>query len=95
LKNLVVLVAAAAYFAADFLGQQMKLRTFAEKLLIVSQRFTGTHPSAFTRLADGIRRLLSRSALPATTGIAPETTVGIGLRLLSPTILGKVLEIFV
>jgi hypothetical protein len=71
LNNLVLLATAAAYFAA-VLGQQRKLCIFAEKLLIVSQRFTGTHPSAFTRLADGIRRLPVRQRLPATTGIAPE-----------------------
>jgi hypothetical protein len=33
LKNLVILVTAAAYFAATFLGQQMKLRILCEKLL--------------------------------------------------------------
>jgi hypothetical protein len=31
LKNLVVLVTAAAYFAATFLGQKMKLRILCEK----------------------------------------------------------------
>jgi hypothetical protein len=39
LKNLVILVTAVAYFAATFLGQQMKLRILCEKLLIISQRF--------------------------------------------------------
>ena len=41
LKNLVVLVTAAAYFATTYLGQQMKLRILAEKLLVISQRFFG------------------------------------------------------
>jgi hypothetical protein len=43
LKNLIVLVTAAAYFAATFLGQKIKLRILCEKLLIISERF---HPSA-------------------------------------------------
>jgi len=48
-----------AYFAATFLGQQMKLRILCEKLLIVSQRFFGIPPFRFYALADGIRRILS------------------------------------
>jgi len=37
----VIPVRAVAYFAAKFLGQQMKLRVLCEKLLIISQRFFG------------------------------------------------------
>jgi len=62
LKNLVVLVTAAAYFAATFLGQKMKLRILCEKLLIISQRFFGIPPFRFYALADGIRRILSPAA---------------------------------
>ena len=62
LKNLVVLVTAAAYFAATFLGQKMKLRILCEKLLIISQRFFGIPPFRFYALADGIRRILSPGA---------------------------------
>src|SRR6266478_4737711 len=51
LKNLVVLVTAAAYFAATFLGQKMKLRILCEKLLIISQRFFGIPPFRFYALA--------------------------------------------
>ena len=36
-----MLVTAAAYFAATFLGQQMKLRILTDKLLVISQRFFG------------------------------------------------------
>jgi hypothetical protein len=61
LKNLVILVTAAAYFAATFLGQQMKLRILCEKLLIISQRFFGIPPFRFYALADGIRRILSHA----------------------------------
>jgi hypothetical protein len=63
LKNLVILVTAAAYFAATFLGQQMKLRILVDKLLIISQRFFGIPPFRFYALADGIRQILSQSTL--------------------------------
>jgi hypothetical protein len=59
---LVVLVTAAAYFAATYLGQQMKLRILAEKLLVIWQRFFSIPPFRFYALADGIGRLLSGSA---------------------------------
>lgn len=58
LKNLVVLVTAAAYFAATFLGQKLKLKILCEKLLIISRRFFGIPPFRFYALADGIRTLL-------------------------------------
>jgi hypothetical protein len=58
LKNLVVLVTAAAYFAATFLGQTLKLKILCEKLLIISRRFFGIPPFRFFALADGIRTLL-------------------------------------
>ncbi len=61
LKNLVVLVTAAAYFAATFLGQKMKLRILCEKLLIISQRFFGIRPFRFYALADGIKKILSQT----------------------------------
>ena len=62
LKNLVVLVTAAAYFAATFLGQKMKLRLLCEKLLIISRRFFGIPPFRFYALADGIKNVLSRTS---------------------------------
>jgi hypothetical protein len=62
LKNLVVLVTAAAYFAATFLGQKMKLRILCEKLLIISQRFFGIPPFRFYALADGIKQILSQAS---------------------------------
>ena len=63
LKNFVVLVTAVAYFAATFLGQQMKLRILCEKLLIISQRFFGIPPFRFYALADGIRKFFSQTTL--------------------------------
>jgi hypothetical protein len=61
LKNLVVLVTAAAYFVATFLGQKRKLRILCEKLLILSQRFFGIPPFRFYALADGIKEILSQT----------------------------------
>jgi hypothetical protein len=60
LRNLVLLVTAAAYFAATFLGQKLKLKILCEKLLIISQRFFGIPPFRFYALADGIKKILSR-----------------------------------
>ena len=62
LKNLVVLVTAAAYFAATFLGQKMKLRILCEKVLIISQRFFGIPPFRFYALAYGIKKILSQTS---------------------------------
>lgn len=71
LKNLVVLVTAAAYFAATFLGQKMKLRILCEKLLIVSQRFFGIPPFRFYALADGIKRILAQTSPQPPTQMPP------------------------
>ena len=73
----------------------MKLRIHAEKLLIVSQRFLGMPPFRSYSPGGWNSPLSVRQRLPATTEIAPGTTVGIRLRLLSLTSLGKALEIFV
>lgn len=70
LKNLVVLVTAAAYFAATFLGQKMKLRILCEKLLIISQRFFGIPPFRFYALADGIKKILAQTS-PGTPEKSP------------------------
>ena len=61
LKSLVVLVTAAAFFAATFLGQKIKLRILCEKLPIIAQRFFGIPPFRFHRLADGIKNVFSQS----------------------------------
>lgn len=79
LKNLVVLVTAAAYFAATYLGQQMKLRILAEKLLVISQRFFGIPPFRFYALADGISRLLSRSAFQPPPELPPDAQLELAL----------------
>ena len=46
-KNLVIRLTAVPHLAATFLGQQMKLRLLSEKMLIPSQRFSGSRPSVF------------------------------------------------
>jgi len=79
LKNLVVLVTAAAYFAATYLGPQMKLRILTEKLLVISQRFFGIPPFRFYALADGIRRLLSGSRFDATQQSPPDLQLELAL----------------
>jgi hypothetical protein len=79
LKNLVVLVTAAAFFAATYLGQQMKLRILAEKLLVISRRFFGVPPFRFYALADGIRRLLSGSAFQPTEKSPPDAQLELAL----------------
>jgi len=66
LQNLVALVA-AAYFAAVFLGQKLKLRLLAEKLLIISLRFFGIPPFRFYALAEGIRKALGQGRAPTPT----------------------------
>ena len=72
LKNLVALVTAAAYFAATFLGQKLKLKILCERLLIISLRFFGIPPFRFYALAEGIRKVLSQTS-PETASPPPET----------------------
>ena len=72
LKNLVLLMTAAAYFATAFLGQKLKLKILCEKLLIIAQRFFGIPPFRFYALADGIHNILSRSS-PSPPADPPQT----------------------
>ena len=71
LKNLVVLVTAAAYFAATFLGQKMKLSLLCRELLVISQRFFGIPPFRFYALADGIKRVLFPATLDPPAPLPP------------------------
>lgn len=73
LKNLVVLVTAAAYFAATFLGQKRKLRILCEKLLTISQRFFGIPPFRFYALADGIKKILSQTTFSLPEKLLPSS----------------------
>ena len=58
IRNMVVLVHAAAYFAAVYLGQNLKLKIMIERIFLVSKRFFGV-PSFFNyAIADGLYNLL-------------------------------------
>ena len=78
LKELALLMTAATYFAATFLGQELKLKILCEKLLIISQRFFGIPPFRFYALADGIGNILSRSG-PSPPAADPPTNVQLEL----------------
>jgi DDE family transposase len=79
LKNLILLAGAAAYFAATFLGQKLKLRILCDKLLIISQRFFGIPPFRFYALADGIRKILSRCKPSQAVESPPELQLELAL----------------
>jgi len=58
IRNLVVLVLAVSYFAAVYLGQNLKLKILVERIFLVSKRFFG-FPSFFNyAIADGLHNLL-------------------------------------
>lgn len=58
IRNTVVLVLAVSYFAAVYLGQNIKLKMLVERIFLVSKRFFGV-PSFFNyAVADGIFNLL-------------------------------------
>jgi hypothetical protein len=65
LRNLAALVMAAAYFAAGWLGESLKLAVLASRVLKVAKRFFGVPAFHYDALADGLRMLLSR--FPPTT----------------------------
>lgn len=58
LQTLMVLVTAAAYFAAVYLGLRMKLRVLAGHVLRASKRVFGIPDFRLYALADGIRQFL-------------------------------------
>ncbi|MFQ6093927.1 MAG: hypothetical protein ACE5OR_14850 [bacterium] len=65
IRNLVVLVLAVSYFAAVYLGQNLKLKILVERIFLVSKRFFGV-PSFFNyAMADGLHNLL----FPDKTGL--------------------------
>lgn len=58
IRNIVALVLAVSYFAAVYLGHNIKLRLLVERVFLVSKRFFGV-PSFFNyAIADGIYNLL-------------------------------------
>ena len=79
LKNLVGQVTAAVYFAATYLGQQMKLRILTKKLLVISQRFFGIPSFRYYALADGIRRVLSGGIFQPPQELPPDSQLELAL----------------
>jgi len=63
LKNLVALVLAASYFAAVHLGEGLKLRILARRVLKVAKRFFGVPDFHYYALADGIATILSHATV--------------------------------
>jgi hypothetical protein len=63
LKNLVALVLAACYFAAVYLGEGLKLRILARRVLRVAKRFFGVPDFHYYALAYGIATILSHATV--------------------------------
>lgn len=65
IRNVVALVLVVSYFAAVYLGQNLKLKILVERIFLVSKRFFGV-PSFFNyAMADGLYNLL----FPDKTGL--------------------------
>jgi hypothetical protein len=65
IRNTIVLILAVAYFAAVYLGDNLKLKVLVERIYLVSKRFFGV-PTFFNyAMADGLYNLL----FPDKTGI--------------------------
>lgn len=60
LKNLVALTLAAAYFAAVWLGEKLRLAVLCRRVAKLSKRFFGVPEFHYYALADGIHTLLLR-----------------------------------
>src|SRR5208283_5040794 len=70
IRNMVALILAVAYFAAVYLGDNLKLKLLVERIYLVSKRFFGV-PTFFNyAIADGLYNLL----FPDKTGIKAITT---------------------
>jgi hypothetical protein len=76
LRNLAALVMAAAYFAAVWLGESLKLAVLASRVSRVAKRFFGVPEFHYYALADGISVLLSRLGVwcPLCPPVSPAAT---------------------
>lgn len=59
LKNLITLTLAAAYFAAVWLGEKLRLAVLCRRVAKLAKRFFGIPEFHYYALADGIRTILS------------------------------------
>lgn len=60
LRNLVALTLAAAYFAAVWLGEKLRLTVLCRRVAKLAKRFFGVPEFHYYALADGIRTLFAR-----------------------------------
>lgn len=60
LRNLVALTVAAAYFAAVWLGEKLRLQVMCRRVAKLAKRFFGLPEFHYYALADGIRTLFAR-----------------------------------
>ena len=69
IRNIVVLVLAVAYFAAVYLGDNLRLKMLVERIDLVSKRFFGV-PTFFNyAIADGLYNLLFPDKTGINTGV--------------------------
>ena len=61
LRTMMALVLAAAYFAAVYLGESLKLHILVQKVITLSKRLFAVPEFHYYSLADGIAYLLSKS----------------------------------
>ncbi len=84
LQALMVLVTAAAYFAAVYLGLRMKLRVLAGHVLRASKRVFGIPDFRLYALADGIRQFLYSQTQGLKKFLEPQDQPPIQPRLFNP-----------
>jgi len=84
LQALMVLVTAAAYFAAVYLGLRMKLRVLAGHVLRASKRVFGIPDFRLYALADGIRQFLYSQTQGLKKFLEPQDQPPIQPRLFYP-----------
>ena len=72
LKNLAALVLCAAYFAAVYLGESLRLQVLTRRVLKAAKHFFGVPEFHYYALADGIAAILSRSSKGPFCGSPPK-----------------------
>jgi hypothetical protein len=84
LQALMVLVTAAVYFAAVYLGLRMKLRILAGHVLRASKRVSGIPDFRLYALADGIRQFLYSQTQGLTKLLELQSTLPVQPSLFDP-----------